>query len=592
MKLSESQIIDLIKKKPNNGSIKTGLEYESRLRVSTEPLFYSSISKESGYRELLGIMENTLHPDKFKRTLSFFNYPLPIVNITKDVLGDIYRVFDSRNANFNIDYGSNPTLEQAAEELLTTINVRNYIEKEGKKVLRNKPNTFVVVDKDMEGNPYLLTVCNEDLIGLEWKDKECTKLKYIIFNHSITTNEEGKEVKRIAFYDDEFYRVITDIKGNLSLELEVPHNLGYCPATPFLYAKLNSVESFNRYNPLSSALSTIANWTLFDVYLRYAEYYGVFPIVEMAKPTCDNPDCEDGWVSYPLENSDEMSKPIECDSCKKSKIIGAGSVVLVDAAEHSDEKDHSGIFKFISPPIENIKFEGDKQKEREVSIKENTKGFAAPSDKEAMNIEHIRALMEGAKKPLLFISMQLNILHKWVVKTLIKLEFDVNVDVHANYGTEWFLLTEAEIQKLFENSKMAGLPETELDEIYKLLIETKYKNNPHLVQKMLIENNINPAPYLSLKECIENFKIGVMTQQDLAVKANYTALLKRFERENGSIVEFGRDAIIMGQMTFAQKIDRIYNELINYINENQNEQSNNTESLRESGDTATDSQQA
>ena len=586
MRLSENQVIKLIQKKPNNTNIELGLKYESRLSVFTESLFYNNIERESGYMELLQIMENTLHPNKYKRTKDFFNYPLPIVNISKDVIGDIYRVFDSRNSNFSNDYGDNKTLQEVAESLLTNLGVRHFIETQGKKVLKNKPNTFVVVDKDLEGNPYLLNVPNEDLLGLEWKDNNYIELKYIIFKHSNFTDDKGNKGIRIAFYDDEFYRVIRKVDTNYTLEEEIPHNLGYTPARPFLSSRLNSKNTFDRYNPLSSALSTMANWTLFDVYLRYAEYYGVFPIVEMAKPTCTNNDCENGYISYPLENGG-MSAPKECPSCKKNQILGAGTVLQIDAAEHNEEKDHSGIFRFISPPTENIKFEGEKQDERERNIKENTKGYANPSDKEAMNIEHIRALMEGAKKPLLFISMQLNNLHKWIVKTSVKLAFDADVHVHANYGTEWFLLTESEIQKLFLDSKTAGMPESELDELYKLLVETKYKNNPHLIQKLLIENNINPAPYLSLKECIENFKIGVMNQMDLAVKANFTALLKKFERDNGSIEDFGRDAILQGSLTFATKIERIYSELIKYINEN--EQNNSTESDRVEGDTEANS---
>jgi hypothetical protein len=195
--------------------------------------------------------------------------------------------------------------------------------------------------------------------------------------------------------------------------------------------------------------------------------------------------------------------------------------------------------------------------------------------------------MEDRRKPLLFIAMQLNKLHKWIVKTVIKLDLDIDVKVHANYGTEWFLLTESQIQKLFQDAKTAGMPDSELDELYSLLVETKYKGNPETINKLIIENNLNPAPYSNQDESIKKYDVGVMSKDDLAIKLNFTRLIKRFERENGSLAMFGSDAIMQGRMTFDQKIDTIYNELLNYVK--QDEQNNQSEQVQQQGDTATDS---
>ena len=57
----------------------------------------------------------------------------------------------------------------------------------------------------------------------------------------------------------------------------------------------------------------------------------------------------------------------------------------------------------------------------------------------------------------------------------------------------------------------------------------------------MIENNINPQPYQSVKECFDLVRNGAMTSDDLYLKANLIKFIKRFERENGSIVEFGSD---------------------------------------------------
>ena len=103
----------------------------------------------------------------------------------------------------------------------------------------------------------------------------------------------------------------------------------------------------------------------------------------------------------------------------------------------------------------------------------------------------------------------------------------------------------------------------------------------------MIENNLNPQPYQSISECFDLAKNGVMTHSDLYLKANLIKFIKRFERENGSIVEFGSD------ITFEQKINIILNTFKNYANnenENTNEESQDDErqSVDQQGNTESD----
>ena len=174
--------------------------------------------------------------------------------------------------------------------------------------------------------------------------------------------------------------------------------------------------------------------------------------------------------------------------------------------------------------------------------------------------------MEDRKKPLLLLSGIASRVHQWLEETALKLWLDVDVKSSANYGTEWFLMNEAQLQQLFENAKKSGLPESELDQIYKLLIETKYKAQPRLIKKLLIEHNLNPAPYDTLNECYQKVSNGVMKKDDLYIKANITKFIAKFERENGSIVDFG------SEISFEKKINNIYKSFIKYIeNEKENE---------------------
>ena len=173
-------------------------------------------------------------------------------------------------------------------------------------------------------------------------------------------------------------------------------------------------------------------------------------------------------------------------------------------------------------------------------------------------------------------------MHKWCVETAVKLAIDTTVKVHANYGTEWFLLTEKQLQELFAGAKQSGLPESEIDQIYNLLIETKYKGQPQTIRKLMIENNLNPQPYNTTKECIELVDVEMMQPLDLYIKVNLIKFIKKFERENGSIVQFGID------ITFEQKINIIYNTFKTYATNEKEEQDDRRESIEQQGTQTTD----
>jgi hypothetical protein len=551
--------------------------YESRLKVMSEPLFFRELESETGWDEIKLAIRNSITHEKYQRVLQYFSYPLAIVSISDDILEDLNRVFNGRNANFSIQY-PNKRAEAQATELLYRVNTRKYVEAVGRRAFKCKPQTIVVVDKDAMGIPYYVTVELDKLIGYQLS--ECkSKFQYIIFHHSHGSDEMG-EYKRIAFYDDEYYRVIEIRDKKYSLILESPHNLGYCPARWFVDDALNTKDDVKRYAPLAKVLGSMSEWQQFHAYSYYAEHYGVFPVVEYAAAVCEDEYCVNGMVSEPMENG-EMSTPTSCRTCSANKFSGAGTAIKINPKIDNDENDVSGYFRFISPPTGNLEFEQTKQDGRENFIKVNTTGFNDMMNKEAVNADQVRSLMEDRKKPLLKLAGICNRLHKWLVETCVKLAIDADVKVHANYGTEWFLLTEAQLQELFVGAKAAGMPESEIDQIYKLLIETKYKGDPQTVHKLMIENNLNPAPYSTVEECYKKKEQGVMSSEDLYIKANFTKFVSKFERENGSIVEFGTD------ITFQQKIDIIYNTFKNYVKD-EKDQDDDGQSGREQGTAESD----
>lgn len=566
--LGDDQIKAILNKKASN-LVSRGRFYESHLKIYTEPLDESELSNEIAWRQLKALKDGRLIEEKRKATDKFFTFPLPVVKECSDALRSLYRVFDARNASFSNEYPTDRA-KALGEQMLSRLKVNSYIEKTAKQVLKNKPNTFVVLDKDSEGRVYIVTIDNDRLIDVAFMADSTTELDYIAFYHH-SEKQGDNQIDYYGFYDTASYKVFSkDQNGVFAKVVDNPHNLGACPARPFLSALRTSGNKLDRFNPFTEVRAILADFTLFKCFSLHGQYYLSFPVIEAARPACSNPDCEDGFVVTNTvlddgEDGEEGEVRTACESCSSGAVfIGPGTISFIDPAGYNDERDASGYLRYVSPPTENIEYQDDVQLSRRQQIKEAVTGINDLMADQAVNVEQVRAVMESAKKPLSFIARQLDSLDVWLVETAHKLEFDFNMTRQANWGTEWYLLTEGQIQDLYGKAKEIGLPEAEVRELYTLLIETKYKANPDQVRVKLMELNINPAPFSSLEECYTKFQQAVMTKEDLTIKANFDRYVLRFERENGSLSQFGRAAIQQKTKTLAGIITHIYNTFISY----------------------------
>lgn len=563
--LDENQIQAILTKK--NSLVQRGRLQESHLRIYTESLEQEELLREQGWRDLMQVKDFRLHKDKRDITNKFFSFPLPVVRETADSLKELYRVFEARNASFTTDY-PNARAKAAGQDLMKRLQVHSYIQREGKKVIKNRPNTFVVLDKDEEGKVYPVTVNNDRLLNVKFLGESTTELDYIVFLHH-TGKTGDKKIEYIAFYDAYYYRVYKKEDGKYSLFVENPHTLGKCPARPFLSATRTENNKFDRYNPFQEVRALLADFTLFECYTLHGQYYLSFPILEAPKQACEDPNCEDGKIANNnVIDGERHVTYSKCPSCSsKSILLGSGSMLEVDVSVFKDENDVSGYLRFVSPPTENIEYQDGRQTERRLQIKEAVTGINDLMSDQAVNIEQVRAVMEKAKQPLSFIARQLDELDVWMVESAHSLELGIKVNRFANWGTEWYLLTEEQIQTLYQNAKDFGLPEAETRELYTLLIETKYKSNPDQVRGKIIELNINPAPFSSIEEAYQSLTRGTMSREDFIIKSNFNKYVLRFERENSTLSEFGRSALTEKTKSLQAIINTIYQTFQFYVSQ-------------------------
>jgi hypothetical protein len=151
---------------------------------------------------------------------------------------------------------------------------------------------------------------------------------------------------------------------------------------------------------------------------------------------------------------------------------------------------------------------------------------------------------------------------EWVDKTICLLRYgDDFLSLNISLGTDFYLMSPSDLRSLYNTAKNSGASEAELDSLQRQIIETEYRDNPLELQRMLILNELEPYRHIGRQEALTLFEKNIMPETDLRIKLNFPDYIRRFERENTNVIEFG------SAIPFASKIEKIREELERYAME-------------------------
>jgi hypothetical protein len=151
---------------------------------------------------------------------------------------------------------------------------------------------------------------------------------------------------------------------------------------------------------------------------------------------------------------------------------------------------------------------------------------------------------------------------QWVDATICKLRYGkAFLSAGVSYGTEFYLVTASEMRERYKTAKAAGASESELDALYAKVIETEYRNNPQMRQRLQLLGELEPYNHLTRDEVMALQQKGLATVEDVVIKTNFADFIRRFERENMSVTEFGMN------IDYDKKIQAISDRLKEYASE-------------------------
>jgi len=520
--------------------------------------------------QFLAMAENILPHDKFVLFKALFRYPIKTNEITDVCFAKLSRIFDGRNPAFNYQFVNSAQRDDWEQYRLHTLNEPEVWSTKGWEFFKSEINSVLIVDlpREQRGTipePYFYWLPIDDVLDYE-ADETTGVMHYIIFRRR----------DELVVLDDETYRVWDDPKHEGLLKgdpkVEHPHDLGYCPARFFWNEPLSIDEPDVKASPLSAVLESLDWFEFFHISKRQLDLMGAYPILSGYEQKCDFSNsetgdyCDGGFLRdkqgyYKLDMAGLL---VRCPKCGNKRIVGAGSFVEIPVpSEEEHQPDLRNPVQMLTVDRDALDYNvGEEKRLREDIITAVVGQDEIVTNRDAFNEQQVQANFEDVTTVLNRVKRGFEEAQQWVDGTICRLRYGAAfISVKVSYGTEFFLYSPDELRARYKAAKEAGASEAELDMMQNRILETEYRNDPVQLRRMLLLAELEPLRHLSRQEVSDLFEKRLISETDLRIKLNFPNFVRRFERENTNILDFGT------AIPYKRKIEIITAELRKYAEE-------------------------
>ncbi len=542
------------------------VKFHTVKRVTTFNVPYISVP----LTQFLAMVENILPHDKFVLFKALFRYPIKTNEITEVCFDKLSRIFDGRNPAFNYQFANSSQRDDWEQYRVNVLHEPEVWATKGWEFFKSEINSVLIVDLPREQRgalpePYFYWLPIDDVITYK-ADPTTGQMDFIVFRRR----------DEIVVLDDETYRVWDDPKHtgliNGAPKIETPHDLGYCPARFFWNEPISLDDPDVKASPLSAELESLDWFEFFHISKRQLDLMGAYPILSGYEQSCDfsnaeNGDyCDGGFLRnkqghYKLDMAGMLMR---CPKCGNKRVVGPGSFVEIPIpSTDENQPDLRNPVQMLSVDRNSLDYNVEEQKRlREEIITAVVGQDEIVTDRDAFNEQQVRANFESVTTVLRRVKKGFEAAQQWADETCCRYRYGrYFLSANINYGTEFYLYSTDELRAQYKAAKEAGAPESELDAMQNRIVETEYRNDPMQRRRMLLLAELEPYRHLSRQEVRELFASNIISEQDLRIKLNFPNFVRRFERENTNIVEFG------AAIPYTKKIDIITAEFRRYADE-------------------------
>ena len=567
----QSEIQKKIKERSNGDTLDRIKLHQNRIKFHTIKRVtpFNSPYVSLPLTQFLSMVENILPHDKFVLFKELFRYPIKTNEITEICFDKLSRIFEGRNPAFNYQFSTGEDRADWERYRQEVLNEPEIWATKGWEFFKSEINSVLIVDlpavqESARPEPYFYWLPIDDVITYS-ANPSTGVMDFIVFRRR----------NKIIVLDDTSYRSWTIYDEKLSVEgtpdIEVTHDLGYCPARFFWNEPLSLEEPDVKASPLSKELESLDWFEFFHISKRQLDLYGAYPILSGYEKSCDysneeNGDyCDGGFLKdkqghYRLDMAGLLMR---CPKCGNKRVVGAGTFVEIPVPDGESQPDLRNPVQMLTVDHKALAYNVEEQKRlREEIITSVVGQEELITNREAFNEQQIIASFESVTTVLLRVKRGFEQAQEWVDSTICRLRYGgYFISAKVNYGTDFYLYSTEELREKYQKAKESGTPNSELDMIQQRIIETEYRNNPLQLRRMLILSDLEPFRHLTLDEVSKERENGMVNDEDFRIKLNFSNFVRRFERENTSIVYFGTE------IPYDKKIKAIYDEFRRYANE-------------------------
>lgn len=545
--------------------------------MHTEPVTERDDFTQAHQDYFAGINAILNDPDKQKRFAQLTPLPLPTTGLCDSIFQEYPRALKAHNQYIKNTF----TTEEAEVDFKTyceSIGFMDFWHNQGMEALKKYINAFIVVDmprvqSSPRPEPYMYLLHIGHVVDVCMR-KDSPVCDYIVYCQDLQPGDlDAKIVRRRYIIDDYAYRMYyqTESSADWLLDYEVPHNMPECPVFKFYPQIISHKNPLNSLSPITTSLGNLDDLLTSKVDIKYYEKYGMFPIYWGYKQKCTYRDQVTGaecdgngrTVWFDIDGADRQAKYGECPACKAKKLIGPGTFLEVDPPRMKEEHDMREPVGYIGVDVEALKFAEDKliKQINEITYQTTGKTNVETQSKEALNEMDVKRQFESRLNVLMIIKRNLELSMYYGYRFLAIARYgDMYINTVVDLGSEFFLRSEKELNADYQETKTAGRPAYELASKREFIYLTAYQNNPDELARLNILQNIEPYQDYSIME-LKTMGVPQFDPVGFLIKLNLYSLIKRFERENLPILQFG------SALSFEGKINAITNTLKTYVNE-------------------------
>ena len=566
MALLREQIKEQAKKPNKTAVIRKAMQHQARLRFHTES-YIDPMEISMPFSRFCDWVKSLIPKDKYNIFLSLLKFPTQNVELTGEIFEELERVFDGRNSAVNFQFIDSTYADDWEWYRQEKLEEPEVWKTKGWNALKTAINSVMIIDlpsvqTSERPEPYFYFLGIENVIDFESKGET---IEWIIFK---------QPENRIAAFDDEFMRVFDlDEKGQVGeIISEVRHGLGFCPARFFWTTPLSDDNPDVKKSPLSPQLGNL-DWLLFfRVSKRHLDLYAPYPIYSAYAADCsfrnnETGDYCDGGFLRNIKGEYKMLRDgsVErCPVCSEKRIAGVGSFIEVPIPNDS-RPDLRNPVTITTIDKNSLDYNTTEEKRLAYEIYTKVTGSGGEvQQKESINEMQVTANFEDKKNVLLSLKTNFEKAQTFIDDTICKLRYGESyLSCNINWGTEFYLYSAEDLQKIYSDAKKAGASEARLDMIADQIIATENRNNPIQLQRMLLLKQLEPYRHLTLSEMQSLLNKSLIDPVMMIIKINFATFVDRFERENINIIEFG------SSLPLDRKIEIINQKFIEYVKEQQ-----------------------